>query len=137
MAANPHKVPVPTDRHTIRCWYCDQPMEIGTRAISANCRHCGKPLRFQDVRIDRLQPKNRTIDTYGNILVGKKGNCWADRIFCGTMVAHGQVNGPVVSRGLVHFGPKAQVKGDVTAPALAVEAGAILEGHYRVGQVSR
>jgi cytoskeletal protein CcmA (bactofilin family) len=33
----------------------------------------------------------------------------------------------------VLIGPDAEVKGDVTAPSLAVGAGAVLEGQYAIG----
>jgi hypothetical protein len=33
----------------------------------------------------------------------------------------------------VLVGPEAEIKGDVTAPAMAVGAGAILHGRYEVG----
>ena len=33
----------------------------------------------------------------------------------------------------VLIGPEAEVKGDVTAPTLAVGAGAVLDGHYEIG----
>jgi cytoskeletal protein CcmA (bactofilin family) len=31
-------------------------------------------------------------------------------------------------------GPEADIKGDVTAPTIAVGAGAVLEGNYEIGQ---
>jgi hypothetical protein len=134
MAANSNKVPVPHDRQTIVCLYCQQPMEISLRAINAMCKHCGKPLRFEDIRITTYDPKKRAVETYGTIVVEKKGKCWADRIFCGGMIVRGKVNGPVISSGPVRIGPKGEIKGDVTAPALEVDAGAVLEGRYRIGK---
>ncbi len=134
MAANPNKVPVPPDRQAIVCLYCHQPMEVGVRAINATCKHCGKPLRFEDIRITQYEPKKRAVETYGQIVVEKKGHCIADRIHCGGMVVRGKVNGHVTSGGVVRVGPKAEIKGDVTAPALEVDAGAILEGRYRIGK---
>jgi cytoskeletal protein CcmA (bactofilin family) len=34
----------------------------------------------------------------------------------------------------VLVGPEAEVKGDVEAPTLAVGAGAMLQGYYRIGK---
>ena len=136
MAANPYKVPSPYDRQTILCLHCHQPMEIGTRAISGTCKHCGKPLRFEDIRITKYEPKKRAVETYGNIVVEKKGHCIAERIHCGGMIVRGKVNGHVTSLGPVLVGQKGEIRGDVTAPTLAVDAGAILEGHYRIGQAA-
>jgi cytoskeletal protein CcmA (bactofilin family) len=56
-----------------------------------------------------------------------------DRILCGGAVIRGKVKGAIDSRGPVLVGPEAEIKGDVTAPTLAVGAGAILEGQYRIG----
>lgn len=134
MVANPLKFSGPQDRQTIVCVHCNQTMEIGVRALSAPCRHCGKPLLFEDMLITSHELKKKVIETYGSIVVEKKGTCNADRIHCGSMVVRGKVNGHVTSRGPVHVGPAGQIKGDVTAPALAVDAGAILEGNYRIGQ---
>jgi hypothetical protein len=133
MAGNPLKVSGPDDRRTIVCVHCQQPMEIGARAMSAPCRHCGKPLLFEDIVITSHALKKSVIDTYGNIVVEKKGTCNADRIHCGSMIVRGKVNGHVTSRGPMQVGPQGEIKGDVTAPTLAVAAGAILEGNYRIG----
>jgi cytoskeletal protein CcmA (bactofilin family) len=43
------------------------------------------------------------------------------------------VKGTVESHGPVLIGPEAEVKGNVTAPTLAVGAGAVLEGQYDIG----
>ena len=136
MAAKPYKIPVPHDRQTILCLHCNQPMEVGTRTINAICRHCGRRLQFEDVRVVRHEPKKRAVETYGNIVVEKRGICWADRIFCGSIVVRGKVDGPLVSLGPVLVGPKAVIKGDVTAPTLVVEIGAALEGNFRIGQAA-
>jgi len=43
------------------------------------------------------------------------------------------VKSAVVSKGPVLVGPEAEIKGNVTAPSLAVGAGAVLEGRYSIG----
>lgn len=101
--------------------------------MSITCKHCHKPLRLEDIRIKEYQAR-RQIDTCGTVVVEKKGNVISDRILCGAMVIRGKVKGQITSRGCVLISPEAEVKGDVTAPALAVGAGAILEGEYRIGQ---
>ena len=45
----------------------------------------------------------------------------------------GKVKGQVISRGPVLVGPEAEIRGDITAPSLAVGAGAILDGRVQVG----
>ena len=56
-----------------------------------------------------------------------------DRILCGGLIVRGKVKGTVISKGPVLVGPEAEVKGNVTAPSLAVGAGAVLEGRYAIG----
>ena len=65
--------------------------------------------------------------------VEKKGNVVADKINCGGLIVRGKVKGTVISRGPVLVGPEGEIRGDVTAPTLAVGAGAILEGKYDIG----
>jgi hypothetical protein len=126
------KAPLPDDRLTVRCLYCEQPQEISRRALTITCRHCNKSLRVEDVTIKQYEAR-RSVDTCGIITVEKRGNVVADRLHCGGMVVRGKVKGVVHSRGPVLVGPEAEIKGDVTAPSLAVGAGAILQGFYRIG----
>lgn len=126
------KAPLPDDRQTIRCLYCEQSQEVSRRALTITCRHCHKSLRVEDLLIKQYEAR-RTVDTCGIITVEKKGNVIADKLHCGGMVVRGKVKGTVVCRGPVLVGPEAEIKGDVTARSLAVGAGAILEGHYRIG----
>ena len=52
---------------------------------------------------------------------------------CGGLVVRGKIKGNVTSRGPVLVGPDGEIKGDVTAPTLAVGAGAVLDGKYIIG----
>jgi cytoskeletal protein CcmA (bactofilin family) len=66
------------------------------------------------------------------VTVEKKGNVITDKILCGGLIVRGKVKGNVTSRGPVLVGPEAEIKGDVTAPTLAVGSGAILDGRYDI-----
>ena len=128
-----YKVPSPDDRSTIVCLYCNKPQEISRKAMSVTCKFCHKSLKLEDERIDRYKAAIK-IDTCGTITVEKKGNVVVtDKINCGGLVVRGKIKGNVVSRGPVLVGPEAEIKGDVSAPTLAVGAGAILEGKYVIG----
>lgn len=127
------KAPVPDDRQVIRCLYCEQSQEISRKALTITCRHCHKSLRVEDVLIKQYEAR-RSVDTCGIITVEKKGHVVAEKLHCGGMVVRGKVKGTVISRGPVLIGPDAEISGDVTAPALAVGAGAVLKGHYRIGR---
>ena len=131
--ASPLTSSQPDDGQIVICLYCNQPQEISRRAMTITCKHCHKSLRVEDVVIKQYEAR-RVIGTVGIITVEKRGNVVADKLQCGGMVVRGKVKGTIISRGPVIVGPEAEIKGDVTAPAMAVGAGAILEGNYRVGQ---
>lgn len=123
----------PEERSTVVCLHCNKPQDVGRRAQSITCKHCYKRLELKDEQIKQYVAK-RSIETTGIITVEKRGNVVVvDRIHCGGLIVRGKVKGNVVSRGPVLVGPEAEIKGDVTAPRLAVGAGAVLEGHYQIG----
>ena len=127
--------PSPTpDDHLIRivCLYCGKQLEVGRKAMSVTCKFCHKPLKIEDIPI-RAYEARRNIDTCGIVTVEKKGNVVADRILCGGAIVRGKVKANITSRGPVLVGPEAEIKGDVTAPTLAIGAGAILQGKYEIG----
>ena len=133
MAAPNYNVPPPDDRTTITCLYCHKQIEISRKAMSVTCKFCNKPLKLQDIAFKQYEAR-RTIETVGVVTIEKKGNVIADRILCGGAVVRGKVKASIHSNGPVLVGPEAEIKGNVTAPALAVGAGAILEGRYEIGQ---
>ena len=121
------------DRLTIVCFHCDKPQEVSRKAMSVTCKFCYKRLALADEVIQKYEAK-RAIETVGVVTVEKRGNVIADRVVCGGLIVRGKVKGNVLSRGPVLVGPEAEIKGDVTAPSLAVGAGAILEGKYAIGR---
>ena len=124
------------DRQTIVCLYCGKPQEVARRAMTVTCRFCSKPLQLEDLIIKNYQAR-RAINTCGIVVIEKKGQIISDKILCGGMVVRGQVKGTIVSRGPMLVGPEAEVRGDVTAPTVAVGLGAVLSGFYKVGQKER
>jgi hypothetical protein len=131
--ANPTSIPQPEDRVPIVCLFCGGTQEVGRKAMSITCKHCNKSLKLEDITISRYEAR-RQIDTCGVIVVEKKGQAICDRILCGGLIVRGKVRGAISSRGPVMIGGEAEVKGDVTAPRLAVGSGAILSGFYKIGQ---
>ncbi len=117
----------------ITCLYCEKSQEVGRRAMSVTCKFCHKSLKLEDIRLKDYTAR-RTIETCGVVTVEKKANVITDRVQCGGLIVRGKVKGQVLSRGPVLVGPEAEIVGDVTAPALAVGAGAILKGKYEIGK---
>ena len=121
----------PDDRMTIVCLYCEKAQEVSRRAVQITCKHCYKSLKIEDVVIKQYEAR-RAIETCGVVVVEKRGNVVADRILCGGLIVRGRVKSAVVSRGTVLVGPEADLIGDVKAPSLAIGAGAVLNGFYRI-----
>ena len=120
------------DRATIHCIYCGKPQDVSARAQSVTCKFCYKRLNLKDESIAAYSSR-KTVETIGMVTVEKKGNLIANPILCGGLIVRGKVKGTVRSRGPVLIGPEGEIKGDVTAPSLAVGAGAVLEGRYLIG----
>jgi hypothetical protein len=132
MAGSKPNLPTGEDRTTVVCLHCGKPQEVGKRAMSITCKHCNKSLKLEDIPFKDYQAR-RVVETCGIVTIEKKGNVVTDRIHCGGLVVRGKVKGTILSRGPVLVGPEAEIRGDVTAPTLAVGAGAILEGKYVIG----
>ncbi len=122
----------PEDRQTINCLFCGKSQEVARRAMSVTCKFCNKSLKLEDIAIKQYEAR-RLIATCGVVTIEKKGSAITDAIKCGGLIVRGKVKGAVESQGPVLIGPEAEVKGDVKAPTLAVGAGAVLEGQYKIG----
>ena len=134
MAQESYNVPQPDDRTTIVCLYCEKPQEVSRKAMSVTCKFCSKSLKLEDIRIKASEYQaRRVIDTCGTVTIEKKGHVVSDKIHCGGLVVRGKLKSNITSRGPVFVGPEAEVRGNITAPSLAVGAGAILEGRYEIG----
>ena len=121
------------DKATIVCLHCGKAQDVARKAMTVTCRYCSKSLRLEDLRFKEYQAR-RVIETCGIITVEKKGQVIADKIHCGGLIVRGKLRGAILSRGPVLVSPEAEIKGDMTAPTLAVGAGAVLEGNYEIGQ---
>ena len=132
MADGPIPSSAPGDKQTIVCLYCGRSQEVGRRALTVTCRFCNKSLKVEDLLFKKYEAR-RAIETLGVVTVEKKGIVNADRVLCGGLIVRGKLRGDVTSRGPVLVGPEAEIKGDVTAPSLAVGAGAVLDGDYVIG----
>lgn len=131
--ASPGDIPIrPEDRQTVICLYCAKSQDISRRAISVVCKHCGKHLKLEDIVIREYVAK-RAIETCGVVVVERKGQVVADRVLCSNVVVRGKMKSDIVCRESAFVGNEAEIRGDVSAQSLAVGAGAVLEGYYRIG----
>ncbi len=132
MSTPPTNLPPGDDRIMVVCLHCEKPQPVSKHAISLTCKFCGKSLRIEDIRVKDYHAR-RTIETVGVITIEKKGQVLSETIQCGGLVVRGKLKGEIICRGPVLVGPEAEIRGNVTAPRLAVGAGAVLEGRYRIG----
>ena len=131
MASPEYKVPTPDDRVAIICLHCDRQQEVSRKAMSVTCKFCSKRLRLEDLKIKQYEAR-RVIETCGVVTVEKKGNVVTDRIDCGSLLVKGKVKGEVNSRGSVVLETDAEIKGDITAAALVIGPGALIEGKLEI-----
>jgi len=113
------------------CTHCGQVMDVAVRAMSVFCRHCNKRLILEDFKIDSYYAV-RDFATCGDVVIEKKGHVVAP-IKAGNLTVKGKVQGHVTARGQVEIKKTGWFKGDLEAPCLVVENGAVLDGFVRIG----
>lgn len=74
-----------------------------------------------------------TLETRGELTIGEKAQVRAD-ITGESIAIVGRVEGKVVAKRFLRISPPAVVKGEISAPVLQVEPGALLEGTVRMGE---
>lgn len=103
--------------------------------MSVPCPACNKSVLIEDVVVSSYKGV-LSVETCGKLIIRRRGRVVAQH----RVVAHEgiEVEGEldcrqVLSGGLVRLGAKAEWRGDLRAPALAVAAGAkIRASHFRV-----
>lgn len=104
--------------------------------MSISCPWCSRRVTLDDLLIrDRCWTSK--LRTCGRITVHRKGlvNARVIEAMEGIEI-HGIVEGSVVSGGLVLIGAGARIKGDLAAPSIRIEPGAIIEGGmFRIASV--
>lgn len=114
------------------CTHCGSPTEVARRAMSVFCPHCKQRLILEDFKI-RSYYAVRDFSTCGDIVVERKGHVVAP-IKVGNLIVKGKVQGQVTARGKVSIAKTGSFKGEIQAPCLDVENGAVLDGFVRIGQ---
>ena len=114
------------------CTHCDGVSEVGRRAMSVFCPHCKKRLILEDYKI-RSYYAVREFFTCGDIIVERRGHVVAP-IKVGRITIKGKVQGHVTARGPVRITKTGSFKGELTAPIMHVDGGAVMDGFVRVGE---
>lgn len=122
--------PLPAASRSVRCYHCRDCFDVPPRAMSISCPWCYKRVTLDDVVVKDVCMQAR-VQTCGRLLVHRRGSIVASVIEAmqGIEIL-GHAEGTITSGGPVLIGPKARVKGDVTAPSIWMEPGAVVEGGY-------
>ncbi|MCC6322415.1 MAG: polymer-forming cytoskeletal protein [Phycisphaerales bacterium] len=122
--------PSPAASRTVRCYHCREVFDVPPKAMSISCPWCYKRVTLDDIVVKDTCMQSR-VQTCGRLLVHRKGSIVASIIEAmqGIEIL-GHAEGAITSGGPVLIGPKARVKGDVTAPSIWMEPGAVIESGY-------
>ncbi|MBF0104679.1 MAG: polymer-forming cytoskeletal protein [Deltaproteobacteria bacterium] len=69
----------------------------------------------------------------GELAVGKSGYLEGN-VEIGTIVVHGEVKGNIKAKNKIVINAPAQVRGDIVAPSLTIDEGAVFEGNCSMGK---
>jgi len=120
-----------SDVKRIVCTYCGGTDEVSLKAMSVFCPHCHKRLILEDYKIDSYYCV-REFFTCGDVVVERKGHVVAP-IKAASLTVKGKVQGSVVALGLVTISKTGSFKGEIAAPALNLEKGAVVDAFLRIG----
>jgi hypothetical protein len=116
----------------VSCTYCGGRNDVSPRAMSVFCHHCRKRLILEDFKITSYYAV-REFYTCGQVVVEKKGQVIAP-IRASSLTVRGKVQGRVDIGGPVRIDKTGQFKGEITAPSLHVESGAVVDAQVRIGR---
>lgn len=118
----------------VACTYCAGAVDVALRAMSVFCPLCKKRLVLEDFKIDSYYAV-REFFTCGEIVVEKKGHVVAS-IRGGTLTVKGKVQGHATVRGVVRIKKSGQFRGELQAPSLVIEEGAVFDAVVSIGVTS-
>lgn len=99
--------------------------------MSIFCPHCKRRLILEDFKI-RSYYAVTDFATCGNIVVERRGYV-VGPVKVGDLTVKGKLQGHVTARGKVSIGKKGWFKGDLVAPRLQIQSGAVVDGFLRIG----
>lgn len=126
----PNASPPPPASRTVQCYHCRERFDVPLKAMSISCPWCYKRVTLDDVVVKDSCWQSK-LQTCGRLLVHRRGSLVASVIeaMMGIEIL-GHAEGTIVSGGPVLIGPKARIKGDVTAPSIWMEPGAVIENGF-------
>lgn len=120
----------PVPERSVRCYHCGKDVHVPAAARSAACPVCYRGLTLDDLRV-REAGMGAKLSTCGRIVIERKAKASSRSVSAGDgLELHGTLEGNVTSYGTVVLGSRAKLKGDLVAPALVMEEGAVIEGGF-------
>jgi hypothetical protein len=117
-------------RRKVQCPYCDGAIEVSAMTMSTVCPSCMKSARIEDMKVDAYWAGTEFF-TAGTVKV-KERAVLVGEVRASSMDVEGEVKGPVRLREAIHIGKKGRVIGNITAPVLKVEEGAVIVGRVEI-----
>ncbi|MEM7756034.1 MAG: polymer-forming cytoskeletal protein [Planctomycetota bacterium] len=119
--------PALANARSVRCYHCHEALEVAPKAQTITCPLCYKPLAVADIIIKDTHWGGR-LQSCGSIVIKPRARVMAKRILAVHSVEiQGDVQADIECLGLVIVGPRAVYKGKLTAAALRVDDGAVLD----------
>ena len=113
---------------TVQCYHCQRPFDVPPRAMSISCPWCYKRVTLDDLIVTDTCWTSR-VQTCGRLIVHRKGSLVSSCVEANAgMEIHGGVEGKLISGGPVFIGKFAQIRGDLIAPCIDIENGAVVNG---------
>lgn len=123
-----------TSPRAVRCYLCGHGFDIPRDAMTTSCPACFKRVVIEDIVVRHAQG-NTVLQTCGRVVVQPRASVVARRIRAIEGVEMlGTLEASVESDGSVRIGAGARWKGDCTARAVIVEAGAVIVGRFMIGE---
>jgi len=123
----------PAGTRIVRCFHCKGLMKVSARALSVFCPSCQKRVNLEDLRITGTHP-GKVLMTCGDILIEPTARLNVD-VFGRRVVVHGRVVGQVLANESVEIASTGRVTGDIRAPKIIVQEGAVISGRCEMVRV--
>lgn len=115
------RTPQPRQVRNCSCPHCAHRFEISSRAMSARCPACTKPLEFNDLTLrTRLEGD---VSTMGHVILAEPSEMLG-RLVCGQFTNQGRFEGRAVVYGSVVFTRDSLSTGTLSARSLVIHGGA-------------
>jgi len=105
----------------VDCYECGKTHNIIKEATSALCPSCGAYIALKDYDIDSTWTS--TIQTRGDVYVGKRGKISSVTIYCHDLTVDGEVDATIDCSGDLHINNDCNITGRVRCMKLTVAAG--------------